>query len=476
MPIAVTDPTTGEVLETFDPLTDEQIEAALAQAASTFTTYRRTDPAQRAAWLSAAADLLDAENEDAASTMVTEMGKTLASARAEVTKCAAGLRWYAEHGPAALEPVAMPARAVGAVRAEIRHQPMGAVLAVMPWNFPLWQVIRFAAPALMAGNVGLLKHASNTPRTALYLQDVLERAGFPRGAFTTLLISSGQVDAVLRDPRVVAVTLTGSEPAGRAVANTAGDVLKPSVMELGGSDPFIVMPSADLARAAKVGTTARCLNNGQSCINAKRFFVHADVAEEFTRLFVETMGSQKVGDPREESTDLGPLATEQGREDVEGYVKDAVDKGARVLLGGQAPQGRGWYYPPTVLTDITPEMNLYAEEVFGPVATLTVVSDLGEALELAGAHPYGLGSNLFSDDPGEQEQFLADVQSGMAFVNGNTTSFPELPFGGIKRSGYGRELTETGMYAFMNAKTVWVGADTGGAEDTTSSRSGSAAE
>ncbi len=476
MPIAVTDPTTGDVLETFDPLTDEQVEEALARAAQTYPAYRRTDPAQRAAWLSAAADLLDAENEDVASTMVTEMGKTLVSARAEVTKCATGLRWYAEHGPAALEPVAMPADAVGAVRAEIRHQPLGAVLAVMPWNFPLWQAVRFAAPALMAGNVGLLKHASNTPRTALYLQDVLERAGFPEGAFTTLIIGSGQVEAVLRDDRVVATTLTGSEPAGSAVARTAGEVLKPSVMELGGADPFIVMPSADLGRAAKVGTTARCLNNGQSCINAKRFFVHADVAEEFTRLFVEAMGSQKVGDPRDESTDLGPLATEQGRQDVEAYVRDAVDKGARVLLGGKTPDGPGWYYPPTVLADITPDMDLYAEEVFGPVAVLTVVQDLTEALELANAHPYGLGSNLFSDDADEQEQFLADVQSGMAFVNGNTASYPDLPFGGIKRSGYGRELTETGMYAFMNAKTVWVGADTGGVEDTTSGRAGSAGE
>ena len=463
MAIATTDPSTGEVLQTFDALTDAEVDEALGRASMAYQDYRHTSPDQRAAWLAAAADILDAENEDLAATMTTEMGKTLASARAEVTKCAAGLRWYAEHGPALLERRAMPAEAVGAEQAFVEHQPLGAVLAVMPWNFPLWQAVRFAAPTLMAGNVGLLKHASNVPRTALALADVLGRAGFPAGVFTTLLISSGQVEAVVRDARVVAVTLTGSEAAGRAVAGVAGSALKPSIMELGGSDPFVVMPSADLEAAAEVGVSARCLNNGQSCINAKRFFVHADVAEQFTALFVAKMEALVVGDPREEVTDVGPLATESGREDVEAYVADALAKGATVLCGGQRPDGPGWYYPPTVLTHVDDSMDLWAQEVFGPVAQLTVVADLDEALELSNAHPYGLGSTLFSEDEDERARFIAGIGSGMAFVNGATASHPELPFGGIKASGYGRELTEVGMYAFMNAKTVWVGASGGGA-------------
>ena len=466
MAIAVTDPSTGEVVQTFDALSDAQVEEALGRAAMAYQDYRHTSPAQRAAWLAAAADLLDAENEALAATMTLEMGKTLVSARAEVTKCAAGLRWYAEHGPALLERRAMPAQAVGAEQAFVEHQSLGAVLAVMPWNFPLWQTVRFAAPTLMAGNVGLLKHASNVPRTALALEDVLARAGFPAGVFTTLLIGSDQVEAIVRDARVVAVTLTGSEAAGRAVAGVAGAALKPSVMELGGSDPFIVMPSADLEAAASAGVTARCLNNGQSCINAKRFFVHADVAQEFTDLFVAKMEALVVGDPREEGTDLGPLATESGREDVEAYVADAVAKGARVLCGGARPDGPGWYYPPTVLVDVDDSMDLWAQEVFGPVAQLVTVDHLGQALELANAHPYGLGSSLFSEDERERAAFVREIGSGMAFVGGATTSYPELPFGGVKASGYGRELTEAGMYAFMNAKTVWIGSsstdETGG--------------
>ena len=457
MAIAVTDPSTGEVLQTFDALSDAQVEEALGRASMAYQGYRRTSPAQRARWLSIAADLLDAGKEDLAATMTTEMGKTLVSARAEVTKCAAGLRWYAEHGPALLQRRPMPAQAVGASQAFVEHQPLGAVLAVMPWNFPLWQAVRFAAPTLMAGNVGLLKHASNVPRTALALADVLARAGFPPGVFTTLLVGSGQVEAIVRDPRVVAVTLTGSEAAGRAVAGVAGAALKPSIMELGGSDPFIVMPSADLEAAATAGVAARCLNNGQSCINAKRFFVHADVAQRFTDLFVARMRAQVVGDPREQATDVGPLATESGRADVEAYVADAVAKGATVLCGGQRPDGPGWYYPPTVLTDVDDSMDLWAQEVFGPVAQLVVVADLEEAIELSNAHPYGLGSTLFSEDEDQRARFVAEIGSGMAFVGGTTTSYPELPFGGIKASGYGRELTEAGMYAFMNAKTVWIG-------------------
>jgi succinate-semialdehyde dehydrogenase/glutarate-semialdehyde dehydrogenase len=389
--------------------------------------------------------------------MTTEMGKTLASAKAEADKCAKGLRWYAEHGPAFLEPERRDADAVGAADAYVVHQPIGVVLAIMPWNFPLWQAMRFAAPALMAGNVGLLKHASNVPQTALYLEEVFRRAGFPEHVFQTLLIGSGTIERVLRDDRVAAATLTGSAPAGQSVASIAGDALKRTVLELGGSDPFIVMPSANLEKAAEVAVTARNQNNGQSCIAAKRFFVHRDVAEEFTRLFAEKIAALTVGDPMAEDTQVGPLATESGRDDVEKYVNDAVDKGATVLVGGKRVDRPGWFFEPTLLSGITPEMDLYFEEVFGPVAALFTVSGLDEAIEIANSHPYGLGANLWSEDEGERARFIADVASGMAFVNGMVASYPELPFGGVKQSGYGRELTELGMREFMNAKTVWIG-------------------
>jgi succinate-semialdehyde dehydrogenase/glutarate-semialdehyde dehydrogenase len=317
--------------------------------------------------------------------------------------------------------------------------------------------MRFAAPALMAGNVGLLKHASNVPQTALYIEELFRKAGFPADVFQTLLIGSSAIERVLRDDRVAAATLTGSAPAGQSVASIAGDALKKTVLELGGSDPYIVMPSADLDRAAEVAVTARCQNNGQSCIAAKRFFVHTDVAEEFTRLFAEKLGALTVGDPMDEATQVGPLATESGREDVEKYVQDAVDKGATVVAGGKRVDGPGWYYEPTLLTGITPEMDLYDEEVFGPVAALWTVDSLEEAIDIANSHPYGLGSNLWSEDEQERATFVRDVQAGMAFVNGMVTSYPELPFGGVKQSGYGRELTELGMYEFTNAKTVWIG-------------------
>ena len=382
---------------------------------------------------------------------------SLASAKAEVTKCVGALRWYAERGPAMLEPQEKDAAAVGAERAFVVHQPLGVVLAVMPWNFPLWQAMRFAAPALMAGNVGLLKHASNVPQTALYLEELFGKAGFPEGVFQTLLIGSGTVERVLRDDRVVAATLTGSGPAGQSVAAIAGDALKPTVLELGGSDPFIVMPSAHLETAAEVATTARNQNNGQSCIAAKRFFVHREVAEEFTRLFAEKIGALTVGDPMEEGTQIGPLATESGVQDVEEYVEDARAKGATVVVGGQRVERPGWFYAPTLLTEVTPEMRVHSEEVFGPVAALYTVDSLEEAIGIANSHVYGLGSNLWSEDEGERAQFVRDIASGMAFINGMTASYPELPFGGIKQSGYGRELTAVGMYEFMNAKTVWVG-------------------
>jgi succinate-semialdehyde dehydrogenase/glutarate-semialdehyde dehydrogenase len=326
----------------------------------------------------------------------------------------------------------------------------------------------------MAGNVGLLKHASNVPQTALYLEELFRKAGFPADVFQTLLIGSGAVERVLRDDRVAAATLTGSAPAGRSVAAVAGDVIKKTVLELGGSDPFIVMPSANLEKAAEVGVTSRNQNNGQSCIAAKRFFVHRDVAEEFTRLFAEKIAALTVGDPMDPDTQIGPLATEQGREDVEKYVQDAVDKGATVVVGGQRPDGPGWYYPPTLLTGITPEMAIYSEEVFGPVAALFTVSGLDEAIEIANSHPYGLGSNLWSEDEEERARFIRDIAAGMSFVNGMTTSYPELPFGGVKQSGYGRELTEIGMREFMNAKTVWIGAPS--SEQAAGDTAGSASE
>jgi succinate-semialdehyde dehydrogenase/glutarate-semialdehyde dehydrogenase len=335
------------------------------------------------------------------------------------------------------------------------------VLAIMPWNFPMWQVIRFAAPALMVGNVGLLKHASNVPQTALFMQELFTRAGFPEGTFQTLLIGSGKVEAVLRDRRVAAVTLTGSGPAGSSVASIAGDVVKKSVLELGGSDPFIVLPSADLARAAAVGATARCLNNGQSCIAAKRFIVHAEVADEFERLFVEEMASRVVGDPMEEGTDIGPLASEQQRSDIVELVEDAVARGAVARCGGVVPDGPGWYYPPTVLTGIDPSMRVHLEEVFGPVATLYRVAGIEEAIELANVTDFGLGANAWTEDEHERARLIEELDAGMVFVNGNVTSYPELPFGGIKTSGYGRELTARGIREFCNLKAVWVGASAG---------------
>ncbi|MGB8649120.1 MAG: NADP-dependent succinic semialdehyde dehydrogenase [Mycobacteriales bacterium] len=456
MAIATVDPTTGHTLKTFEPLSDAALEDRLARAAAAYAGYRRTGFAERAGWARRAADLLDEDTQSLAELMTTEMGKTVKAARLEVGKCAAGLRFYAEHAEEMLADVPADAAAVKASRALTRWQPLGPVLAVMPWNYPLWQAMRFAAPALMAGNVCLLKHASNVPQTALYLEELFRRAGFPADVFQTLLIGSDRVEQVLRDPRVVAATLTGSTPAGKAVAATAGSEVKHVVLELGGSDPFVVLPSADLAKAADVATTARCQNNGQSCIAAKRFLVHDDVYDEFTRLFAQRLAAQVLGDPRDDATDIGPLATEQGRADVEELVQDAVDKGARVLVGGRRPDGPGWFYPATLVEGVTPEMRMYHEEVFGPVAQLHRVGSLEEALRIANDSDFGLGSNVWTTDAGEQERFVTEVQAGMVFVNGMTTSYPELPFGGIKTSGTGRELADLGIREFCNAKTVWV--------------------
>ncbi|MGC4773426.1 NADP-dependent succinic semialdehyde dehydrogenase [Micromonospora sp. DT44] len=455
--IATTNPATGQVLKTYEAMSTEQLDAAIERTDLAYRQLRGADVEERARWMNAAADLLDAERDEIARIMTTEMGKTYAAAQAEVTKCATAARFYADKAPAFLADEPADAAAVKATRAFIRYQPIGVVLAVMPWNFPLWQVMRFAAPALMAGNTGLLKHASNVPQTALLLEDVFRRAGFPEGAFTTLLVGSDAVERILADPRVRAATLTGSEAAGRSIAQIAGRELKKTVLELGGSDPFVVMPSADLDRAAEVATTARCQNNGQSCIAAKRFIVHTDVFDAFAEKFAANMAALRVGDPMDGDTDVGPLASEHGRDEVHAQVRDAMDNGATVLCGGEVPTGDGWFYPPTVVTDLTPQMRMWSEEVFGPVAGLYRVSSYDEAIEVANGTSFGLGSNAWTRDAAEQERFATDLDAGNVFVNGMTTSYPELPFGGVKNSGYGRELSELGMREFCNTKTVWVG-------------------
>ncbi|GAA0437217.1 succinate-semialdehyde dehydrogenase [NADP(+)] 1 [Acrocarpospora corrugata] len=458
MAIATINPATGTTVRTFPELTEAEVEQKIGVAHERWRTYRLTGFDERAECMRAAADLVEKEVDHAAQLMSTEMGKTLASAHGEALKCAHGMRYYADHAAEFLadEVLADPSQ-VGAERALGRYQPLGVVLAAMPWNFPMWQVMRFAAPALMAGNVGLLKHASNVPQCALYLEDVLRRGGFAEGCFQALLISSGKVEAILRDPRVVAATLTGSEPAGRSVAAICGDEVKHTVLELGGSDPFVVMPSADLDRAVATAVDARVQNNGQSCIAAKRFIVHTDIYDAFTEQFVARMRELTVGDPFDPATDVGPLATEQGRADVEELVDDAIAAGATVLCGGRRPDGAGWFYPPTIIADITRDMRIFAEEVFGPVASLYRAADIEEALEIANATTFGLGSNAWTNDKTEKERFMADLYAGQVFINGKTTSYPELPFGGVKRSGYGRELSTHGIREFCNLKTIWMG-------------------
>jgi succinate-semialdehyde dehydrogenase/glutarate-semialdehyde dehydrogenase len=457
MAIATVNPATGETVKTYGEMSEADVERCLAAAASAAGSYRLTSFDARAGWMRRAAGILDDEQDQIAAMMTTEMGKTLAAARQEVAKCATACRYYATHASGFLADETADARAVGAARAYVTYQPLGPVLAIMPWNFPLWQAMRFAAPALMAGNVGLLKHASNVPQTALFMQDLFTRAGFPAGAFQTLLVGSARVEGILRDERVAAATLTGSGPAGQSVASIAGSEIKKVVLELGGSDPFIVMPSADLPKAAEVAAFARCINNGQSCIAAKRFIVADAVYDEFERLFTRQMAAKSVGDPMLDSTDVGPLCSEQQRDDVEKLVADAVAKGARVLCGGAAPEGPGFYYPPTVLASVTPEMRAYAEEVFGPVATLYRVADIDEAIEVANGTEFGLGANAWTSDEAERDRFIRDLAAGMVFIDGNVTSYPELPFGGVRTSGYGRELSHHGIREFCNTKTVWVG-------------------
>lgn len=456
MPIASVNPATGETIETFAAHDDAEVQRRIAEAADASQALRDTTFAQRAEWMKATADLLEADVEPAAQIITLEMGKPIAQSRAEVLKCVKSMRFYAEHAESflATESLANPL-AVTASEAGSVWQPLGVVLAVMPWNYPFWQVVRFAAPALMAGNTGLLKHASNVPQSALYLDAIFEKGGFPVGSFRTLLIGSAEVAAVLSDDRVRAVTLTGSEQAGRSVAATAGQHIKKAVLELGGSDPFIVMPSADLEAAATTAVKARIGNNGQSCVAAKRFIVHTDVYDAFTELFAAKMAALTVGDPMDEAVDVGPLATESGRDEVAELVDDAVAKGARVLVGGSVPKSGGWYYPPTVLAGLTDDMRVVLEETFGPVASLYEVADRDEAVEIANQTTFGLSSAVWTADTAEQDWFVDQLDAGAVFVNGMTVSYPELPFGGVKASGYGRELAAAGIREFCNLKTFW---------------------
>lgn len=455
--IRTVNPADGEQLAVFVEDSAAAVDAKLAAAATAVAMLRDAGWEQRSAWMRTAADLLERDAEQLARLITVEMGKPIAQSRAEVFKSAHTMRFYADGARAFLTGRELDdPSAVSASAAHTRFDPLGVVLAVMPWNYPIWQVVRFAAPALMAGNAGVLKHASNVPQAARYLGELFTRAGFPEGAFAALMIGSGRVDAVIRDPRVAAVTLTGSEDAGRAIASAAGDVLKKAVLELGGSDPFIVMPSADLDAAVETAVRARTANNGQACINAKRFIVHADVYEAFAQAFADRMAALVVGDPLDESTDIGPLATESGRSDIEELVEDARARGADVLTGGARIDGAGWYYRPTVIADLTPEMRLFHEEAFGPVAALYRVASLDDAIALANGSDFGLGSAFWSQDVGEVERAESELEAGAVFINGMTVSYPELPFGGIKRSGYGRELSREGIREFCNLKTVWV--------------------
>ncbi len=448
-----TNPTTGDVVATFEYHTESEVEARVALAAKTFLTYRTTSFEDRAMWMRTAAEIFEGELPNIAQVLTEEMGKTFNAARGEVMKCAMTMRYYAEHAEEMLKEEAI---ASAASRSGVRYDPLGVVLAVMPWNFPLWQVVRFAAPALMAGNVGLLKHASNVPRAALLLEDAFRRAGFPDGCFTNLFLPASRVAALIGDDRVAAVTLTGSEAAGQSVAAAAGHSLKKCVLELGGSDPFIVADSADLDRAVPMAVTGRVQNNGQSCIAAKRFLVVESRYEEFLARFSAEMDALVVGDPMDPATGVGPLVSAQQRDEIAEQVADAIAKGAVVHAGGTVVDGPGFFYRPTVLTKVDASMRAGCEELFGPVAVVEQVRDLDHAIEVANATPWGLGASVWANDQLEQERAIAGIEAGMVFVNAIVASTPELPFGGIKRSGYGRELSSVGIREFCNAKTVFV--------------------
>jgi succinate-semialdehyde dehydrogenase / glutarate-semialdehyde dehydrogenase len=453
MAIVSWNPATGEIERTFEALDERGIEQRIERGHAAFLRHRATSLAERAERMRAAGDILEREKHQLGRMMTVEMGKPIGAAIAEAEKCAWVCRYYADHGASFLadEPVD-----TGARDSFIRYQPLGIVLAVMPWNFPFWQVFRFIAPAIMAGNVGLLKHASNVPQCALAIADIMRRAGFEDGVFQTLLIESDAVDAIIRDDRVRAVTLTGSERAGAAVAATAGSCLKKTVLELGGSDPFIVMPSADLEAAVTTAVAARVINNGQSCIAAKRFIVADAVYDRFAARFVERMQSLRLGDPLDERTEIGPLATESIRDELAKQVEQSVARGARLLTGGRVPDRSGWFYEPTVLDDVPPDAPAYHEEMFGPVAALFRARDATDAIRLANDSSFGLGSAAWTRDETERRRFVDEIDAGMVFINGMVASDPRLPFGGVKRSGYGRELGRAGILEFVNVKSVVV--------------------
>jgi succinate-semialdehyde dehydrogenase/glutarate-semialdehyde dehydrogenase len=453
MTIATVNPANGKTIRTFEPLSEATLEARLQCAADTFRRFRRTPLTERIRLLQKAAEILETEKEELGRLMVTEMGKTLKAATEEAAKCAWGCRYYVENAARLLADEVVE---TSATRSFITYQPIGPILAIMPWNFPFWQVFRFAAPALAAGNVGLLKHASNVPQCALAIEDIFRRAGFAEGCFQTLLIETERVRRVIDDPRVAAVTLTGSTGAGSHVAAAAGKQIKKSVLELGGSDPFVVMPSADLETASRTAVRARTINNGQSCIAAKRFIVAESIADEFERRLVAGMKSLVVGDPMDPATDVGPLATEAQVQTLADQVLRSVRAGARLLTGGRAINRPGYYFEPGVLTSITPDSPAYREEVFGPIALLFRARNIDEAIRIANDSTFGLGASAWTNDPEERSRFIAELDAGMVFINGMVASDPRLPFGGVKQSGYGRELGVYGMREFLNIKTVWI--------------------
>jgi succinate-semialdehyde dehydrogenase/glutarate-semialdehyde dehydrogenase len=453
MTIATVNPATGQTIRTFTPLSEPDLDARLQCAADAFRRYRRTPLADRTRMLLKAAEILESEKEKFGRLMVTEMGKTLKAAVEEAAKCAWGCRFYAENAQRFLSEEVVETTAT---RSFVTYQPIGPVLAIMPWNFPFWQVFRFAAPALAAGNVGLLKHASNVPQCALAIQDIFRRAGFPEGCFQTLLIETDRVRRVIEDPRIAAATLTGSTEAGSHVASAAGKQIKKTVLELGGSDPFIVMPSADLDAAVRTAVKARTINNGQSCIAAKRFIVVEEIAEEFERRLVAGMEGLVVGDPMDSATDVGPLANEAQVKTLADQIARSVAAGARLLSGGYPLERPGYYFAPGVLTGITEDSPAYTEEIFGPIALLFRVPDIDEAIRIANDSDFGLGASAWTHNQRERDRFVLELEAGMVFINAMVASDPRLPFGGVKRSGYGRELGAYGLREFVNIKTVWI--------------------
>jgi succinate-semialdehyde dehydrogenase/glutarate-semialdehyde dehydrogenase len=453
MAIASINPATGEKLKEFPPFDDSEIEKRLKRAGDGFARHRRLAFDRRSELMEAAAELLLQEKDNLARTITLEMGKLFRASVEEIDKCARACRFYAENGERLLEDEAAQ---TDAARSYVQYEPLGPVLAIMPWNFPFWQVIRFAAPALMAGNVGLLKHASNVPQCALAIEQLFCRAGFDDGVFQTLLIEPKQVEKIIVDPRVKAVTLTGSEKAGSAVASTAAREIKKSVLELGGSDAFIVMPSTDFESALSTAVKARTINTGQSCIAAKRLFIADEIYDEFLEQFVERIRALKVGDPMEETTEIGPLATEQVLQGMHDQVQKSIAAGAKLLTGGNRIHGPGFFYEPTVLVDVPRESPAYREEVFGPVASIFRVRNAADAIEMANDTTFGLAASAWTNDPEEQELFTSDLETGMVFINAMVASDPRLPFGGVKRSGFGRELGAAGIREFTNVKTIWI--------------------